>query len=233
MADAKIANGIQKASLSEQVRDWLLQQIGAGELQPGDRLVETRIAETLGISAIPVREAVRELTAMRVLESAPNRGSWVREVRLEETIEALQVRSALEPLAVSGAALKLEGPWPELRTVVESLISAAREGRLADYQKLNQRFHRSIVEASGNQVLLHTWDALAFEVGAHHIMDQLPHDEQMAVAQEHADILAALESGDAKRAAGLLARHARHLIDGLGRKMPDRRNEAAERFMRK
>src|SRR3954453_1018339 len=90
---------ISRTVLREQVKDVLLQRIASGELQPGERLVETRIAQELGTSQAPVREALRDLQLLRLVESEPFRGSRVRVFDEEEMIEVYPVRAVLEELA--------------------------------------------------------------------------------------------------------------------------------------
>ena len=84
---------ISRTVLREQVKDVLLQRIVSGELQPGERLVETRIAQELGTSQAPVREALRDLELLRLVESEPFRGSRVRVFDEEELIEVYPVRA--------------------------------------------------------------------------------------------------------------------------------------------
>ena len=87
---------IKRNSLREQIRDALLQRIGTGQIQPGQRIVEAQLIKEFNVSSIPIREAIRELVAMGMLDCASHRGAWVRKVDMPETIEALQVRTALE-----------------------------------------------------------------------------------------------------------------------------------------
>ena len=84
---------ISRTVLREQVKDVLLQRIASGELEPGERLVETRIAQELGTSQAPVREALRDLELLRLVESEPFRGSRVRVFGEEEMIEVYPVRA--------------------------------------------------------------------------------------------------------------------------------------------
>src|SRR3954468_15644671 len=95
---------IARTVLREQVKDVLLQRIVSGELEPGERLVETRIAQELGTSQAPVREALRDLELLRLVESEPFRGARVRVFDEEEMIEVYPVRAALEELAARLAA---------------------------------------------------------------------------------------------------------------------------------
>lgn len=92
---------LARTVLREQVKDVLLQRIVSGELEPGERLVETRIAQELGTSQAPVREALRDLELLRLVESEPFRGSRVRVFDEEEMIEVYPVRASLEELARS------------------------------------------------------------------------------------------------------------------------------------
>src|SRR5437764_2933287 len=91
--------GFGRTSLREQVRDLLLDRIVAGEYPPGSRLVETRIAQELGVSQAPVREALRDLEQLGCVEYAPFRGSSVRALSVADLLDAFPVRSALESLA--------------------------------------------------------------------------------------------------------------------------------------
>jgi len=206
---------VQRDSAAQQIRDWLLEQIARHKLQPGDRVVEARIAQQMGTSSIPVREAIRELVAMGILEASPHRGAWVREVSLEETIQAFEVRAALEPLAVESAAGRLRGKCGPLRRTVRAIVAAARKGDFAEFQHHNQVFHRTIVEVSGNQVLLRVWDSLAFEVRTRFVMDFLTTVDPAAIAREHEPVVDALDRGDAERAAALLRSHSSGLVQYL------------------
>jgi DNA-binding GntR family transcriptional regulator len=151
---------VSRDSFSLHVREYVLQQIASGELSPGERIVEARVAQHFDISAIPVREAIRELVTMRVLESAPHRGAWVRDVSLQETIEAFQIRSVLEPLAAPAAATALCGRANHLRKLGRSLVTAARRRDFVKFQRHNQEFHRTIIQVADNGVLLRVWDSL-------------------------------------------------------------------------
>jgi DNA-binding GntR family transcriptional regulator len=92
-------SAISRTVLREQVKDILLHRIVSGQLKPGERLVETRIASELGTSQAPVREALRDLELLRLVESEPFRGARVREFGDSELIEVYPVRAVLEELA--------------------------------------------------------------------------------------------------------------------------------------
>src|SRR5262245_64764218 len=98
---------VQRSVLSEQVKGRLLQAILDGRYPPGARIVETRVARELGTSQAPVREALRDLEALGVVEISPFRGARVRRPGLEELLEAYAVRAELEAMAARLALPRL------------------------------------------------------------------------------------------------------------------------------
>ncbi|MBI5820451.1 MAG: GntR family transcriptional regulator [Verrucomicrobia bacterium] len=217
MKSAAMADILKRHLLRDQIRDHLLDRIGSGALAPGNRIVEARVCEELGVSSIPVREAIRELVTMGVLAAATHKGAWVREVSLDETVEALQVKSALDALAARLAAPKLKGNCAELRRLYEDIKKAARRRDFVTYQQCNQAFHRHIVETAGNAALLRSWSSLAFEVRTRFIMDFLANGDAVGIAFEHEPIVEAFEEGKTECAAKLLASHSNNLVAYLRR----------------
>lgn len=206
---------LQRNSVREQIRELILERIARGEIAPGERIVEARITELTGASSIPVREAIRELVAMRILDSAPHRGAWVREVSLDETVQAFEVRSVLEPLAARGGAERLASEVGTLRRAAKAIVKAARRRDFAEFQQHNQLFHRTIVMAGGNDVLVSVWESLAFQVRTRFVMDFLTSADPVKIAEEHLPIVEAIESGDCEAAAKSLATHSDHLVKYL------------------
>jgi DNA-binding GntR family transcriptional regulator len=213
-------------SLREFVRDVLLERIARNELSPGQRIIEATLVKEFSISATPVREAIRELVAMGVMDAQNNKGASVRQIRLDQTIEAFAVRAALEALAAPPATTRLQGQCQDLRRAAERIIKAAKRADFADFQEHNQTFHRTIVEAAGNSVLLKVWDSLFFQVRTRFTMNYLRHVDPVAIALEHVPIVDALDSGDCTLAASLLASHSNHLVEFL--KTEQRTQQAAD-----
>src|SRR5919198_6527727 len=154
---------VTRVVLREQVKELILERILNGTYKPGERLVETRIAAELGTSQAPVREALRDLELLRFVESEPFRGARVREVSEEELIEIYPVRAAIEEVAAREAAKRLDGEVEQLEAELEAMRTAAERGDLHEQVEHDVAFHRLIVEAAGNQVLLETWLSLAIE----------------------------------------------------------------------
>jgi DNA-binding GntR family transcriptional regulator len=113
--------------LGQQIREILLERIFKGELQPGDRIVELQLANELGTSQAPVREALRELQSLGFVEHEPYRGTRVRRITEEELAEIFPVRAALEELAAQEAASRLNGRVEELEREFEAMRAAAGE----------------------------------------------------------------------------------------------------------
>jgi DNA-binding GntR family transcriptional regulator len=204
-----------RSSLSQQVRNCILAKVATGELAPGQKIVEARLAAELHVSTIPVREAIRELAAIRVLDYSVHRGARVREVRVSETVDALRVKAVLEALAARLAGARLTERVAALKAHSEQIFQAALGHEWVDYQNQNQLFHRLIVETAGNAILLTLWDSLAFEVRTRFIMDYLRIVDPRELAREHDEILQAIEANDAERVASLLSSHASHLVEYL------------------
>ena len=213
--DAPSGSTASRYSLSQQVRNHILNKVSTGELAPGDKVIEARIAAELHVSTIPVREAIRELAAMRVLNYWVHRGARVREVTVSETVDALHVKGVLEALAARLAGKKLRRSLAELQQYSDHIQEAARRHDWVQYQDQNQLFHRSIAEAAGNQILLSLWDSLAFEVRTRFIMDFLRIVDATELAREHNEILQAVDVGDTGRVAELLSHHANKLVEYL------------------
>jgi len=154
------ANPLPRANLSQLIRDQLLDRIMRGELIPGNRLIELKIAAEYSTSQAPVREALRELEAMGVIETLPNKGARVRTITNKELGELYDVRAQLESYATQlvteqGAPLK-----SKLKDVVRAMRKAARASDSIAFASHNSHFHRIIVESSGNSVLLELWETL-------------------------------------------------------------------------
>ena len=166
----------------------LLQRIVSGELQPGERLVETRIAQELGTSQAPVREALRDLELLRLVESEPFRGARVRPFGDSELVEIYPVRAVLEELAARLATETLAGDVAALEHEVDAMRAAARRGDLNQLVQHDFAFHRLIVEAAGNAPLTQCWKSLGVE-GRITITIYEIHVEPADAAERHVPIL--------------------------------------------
>jgi DNA-binding GntR family transcriptional regulator len=208
---------VSRRVLREQIKELLLERILAHRYAPGDRLVETRIAQELGVSQAPVREALRELETLRFVESAPFRGTWVRGVSDRELAEIYPIRAALEDVAARAAAERLAG---EVAPLEREIRTMARAKDLHEQVEHDVRFHKLIVEASGNARLVELWESLQVEARTMITAIRTGLDP-MEVARRHEPIVAALRRRDADAAGQEIRRH----VEDFGRMFMTARND--------
>ncbi len=206
------ALGRDHASLGQQVTDELRHAILTRRHKPGDRLVEDRLSEELGVSRVPIREALRALAAEGLVDVQPRRGATVAAVSPEVARDLVEVRATLEGLNARLAARHRDPAIvAELRIVLESGNQAAGSGDVDDLVRLNGAFHDKLGEAGGNTIL---WD----------IMRTLRERTGLVFAanttrraredwDEHSRILAAVIDGDEELAAMLATRHVRRAAE--------------------
>ncbi len=199
-------HALRRDSMAERVRQELLRRIMSGDLPPGTRLVELDVARDLNTSQGPVREALRQLEGVDLVVIEPYKGTRVRDVTTRDISEAFMVRAALEELAGQQAAKSLKGRVGELRKEAEAIRKAATQKNIELYAKHDHNFHRMIVSAAQNRILLRTWNSLAFEV---RLQIRLAKGKvNLSQTQEaHWEILKALELGNGNSAGRLLHKH--------------------------
>jgi len=215
-------SAISRTVLREQVKDILLHRIASGDLKPGERLVETRIAAELGTSQAPVREALRDLELLRMVESEPFRGARVRAFGDAELIEVYPVRAVLEELAAREATKLLDGDVTLLEREVEAMRAAAKRDDVNALVRHDIAFHRLMVEAAGNVVLEQCWKSLGVE-GRITISLYGTYVEPEEAAERHVPILEAIRS----RKPAVAAREARKHVESFAR-IARNRAKAAE-----
>jgi DNA-binding GntR family transcriptional regulator len=195
---------VARTVLREQIKDILLERILRGELEPGERLVETRLARELGTSQAPVREALRDLQLLRLVESEPFRGARVRAVDDERLLPVFPVRMALEDLAAREAARRAGGDVSALEDELEAMRAAAAAGDWRTQISHDLAFHRAVVEMAESEPLLQSWLVLGVEVSTA-FATYWTYWDQLDLAEFHVPIVDAIRDGDASRA-GLEAR---------------------------
>ena len=199
---------VSRTVLREQIKEILLERILRGELEPGERLVETRIARELGTSQAPVREALRDLQLLRLVESEPFRGARVRAVDDAQLLPVFPVRAALEELAAREAAVRANGDVRPLeRELVAMREAAAREDWRTQISH-DLAFHRTVVEMADNEPLLQCWLVLGVEVSTAFAV-YWTYWDQMDLAEFHVPIVEAIRAGDPARAGAEARKHVR------------------------
>jgi DNA-binding GntR family transcriptional regulator len=217
---------VARTVLREQIKEILLERILRGELEPGERLVETRLARELGTSQAPVREALRDLQLLRLVESEPFRGARVRAVDDADLLPAFPVRAVLEELAAREAARHANGEVAPLESELEAMRQAARREDWRTQIAHDLAFHRAVVELAANVPLLDCWLALGVEVSTAFAV-YWTYWDPLELAEFHVPILEAIRAGDAPRAGAEARRHVRRTEQVVRRRTrADRRKEA-------
>jgi DNA-binding GntR family transcriptional regulator len=199
---------IEREVLSARVKDRILRWILEGELAPGSRIVETRVARQLGTSQAPVREALRDLATLGFVEIRPYQGSRVRQPSAAELREAISVRGELEAMAGRLAAERITpGILRQLETLYGKMGDAAARGDTHEQALHNTRFHRIIVQAAGNRALERAWGVLE-PFGRTYVTASMPGVDLRWLGERHREIIDALRDRDPERAGVALRQHA-------------------------
>ena len=216
---------IPRTVLREQVKAVLLERILRGDLEPGERLVETRLARELGTSQAPVREALRDLELLRLVESEPFRGARVRAVDDSQLLPVFPVRAVLEELAAGEAARNADRDMDALDRELDAMRKAADSADWRTQITHDLAFHRTMVELAGNEPLLQSWLVLGIEVSTAFATYRTLW-EQAELAEFHVPIVEAIRDGDARRAGVEARKHVRR----TERVVRQRTRDAADRM---
>ncbi|BEU87964.1 GntR family transcriptional regulator [Selenomonas sp. TAMA-11512] len=141
--------------LREVVADALREAIRKGILEPGERLMEINLAEELGVSRTPVREAIRKLELEGFVVMMPRRGTYVSEISIRDINEVFEIRTSLETLSSGLAAERITAE--ELETLQRLLVEIGRyidEGDMEKIVETDMRFHDLLYQASRNSRLV-------------------------------------------------------------------------------
>jgi DNA-binding GntR family transcriptional regulator len=215
-----VGRALSRSVLADQVKDRILEGILNGHHPPDSRIIETKIARELGTSQAPVREALRGLEALGVVEITPFRGARVRRPSRREIIDAYAVRSTLEALAARLTVPRLtDANLAELAGHLEAMRAAASKADGRAVAEADARFHGRIVELADNQTLVKVWRSLE-PFSRTYLTLVVPGADPQWSASLHAPILAALERRDVEEVVGALQLHFDEVRDNMARRWP-------------
>lgn len=204
-------NDVRDTSLAKLVRDDMLGLILKGVLVPGQRINEPDVATRLGVSRVPVREALRELESSGLVVARKHAGVFVRQLAAPEIRDLYQMRALLDGFAGRQVAQRSSlDNAPLLRVLDDSMATmqdAASQHDVQRYYGENLRFHWTIIEAAGNQSLSETYRGIVQKLHVSRLKN-LAHDSSLQESiAEHVDIASALRQGDPERCNQLLTEH--------------------------
>jgi DNA-binding GntR family transcriptional regulator len=204
-------------TLREAAADEIREMINRGELQPGERLLEDRLAEQLGVSRNPIREAIRILENTGLVEVTPRRGAHVALLDPVRAIELLELRSVLEAFAAQLAAKR--GTVEQVRKIRETFEegkAATAAGDAVKAARCHRQFHLAIEEAAGNSYLGPTVEPLRAQTEL--VFSVLIDTRGLLGWEEHVAMLEAIEARDEDAARIATRRHMSSVLDDLRRR---------------
>ncbi len=214
--------------LHETVIDQLRDLIVQGELAPETKLNERVLAERLGTSRTPLREAIKFLASEGLVELLPNRGAVVAPLKPEKMKEVFVVLGALEALAGDLACRNAsEADIAEIRALHFHMLAHHAAGELAQYFKYNQQIHSRIMDCAGNATLAASYRSLNEHVKRARYLANLSRERWDKAVQEHGEILDALTRRDGARLQALLRDHLANKLVLVMEALDKRKAEAA------
>jgi len=206
---------VRARSLAEQVADAIVEGIARGVLQPGARIVEAETAAELGVSRLPVREALKILEIQGIVQLSPHRGARIADIDEEKVGRVREARAALERIAVRDA-LQAYRSDVEAAKRLDAIIARMEEHYARrDWSALNKAdidFHREICRTSGNEVVATLWETLARHVRIVFGRETSAHRNPRGIVDEHYELRNALVDSRVRTLDSLLERH----IKGTG-----------------
>lgn len=215
------SKGTEAVNAADRAYERLRAQFLAGQLMPGQRLVEAELVESLGVSRAIVRAVLSRLDHDGLVDKEPNRGARVRMVSEEEAIEITQVRAALEGMAARFAALNATSHDIEaMREILAEMRVLLGQNDLLAYSDCNRRLHQLILTASGHTLA----QRLVAHLGAQMVRFQyrtilVPGRANQSLA-EHTALVDAIVTRDADKAEEAMRNHLAHVSESLARTTP-------------
>lgn len=188
----------------ENLRNAILE----GDLKAGKRLMEVQLAEQLGVSRTPIREAIRKLELEGLVVMLPRKGAYVANMSFKDLIDVLEIRASLEGLAAYLAAeRRRDEDIVELERVAKEFEKSVRETDIDNVLKKDIEFHEKIFLMANNKKLYHLITSLWEQVHRFRVTYVSNYDASLSLVDEHNKILEAIKSGDSELAKKYATEH--------------------------
>jgi phosphonate utilization transcriptional regulator len=198
---------LQRHSLANLVQAEIERMILDGEIGSGAKLTEATLAEQLGVSRGPVREAFRMLEEAGLVRTEKNRGVFVRDVPIEEAMEIFELRAVMDLYVGRKLAQGLSPVQVrEVRQLSDAIDQAAKSDNARDYHRFNLKFHDRLLELAGNAKLMTTYRKLVNELSLFR-RQNLTAESMTVYSREHRQIVKAIAAGDAEAAGQAMYQH--------------------------
>lgn len=208
LQDDETTLNIPYTSKVDYVYKILLENIIQGELSPGTRLQENKLAEGFGVSNTPIREALRKLKRESLVETKSHKGSYVAHVTIEEAKEIYEIREILEGLATKRATKNAsEEQLHQLKQLIQQMEDNLSNDDIKGYSQLNEEFHNKLAKISGSRAYKYIRDLR----NQSKVLMQYPAELRPETSlTEHKEIMAAIEKRNVEDAELLVKKHIRN-----------------------
>ena len=206
--------------LRDVVFNTLRQAILRGELKPGERLMEIQLANKLGVSRTPIREAIRKLELEGLVLMIPRKGAEVAEITEKNMRDVLEVRKALEELAVQLACDKItKEEIEEMKKAAEDFKKILKSKDITEIAEADVRFHDIIYMATDNQKLIQLLNNLREQMYRYRIEYLKDVESRKTLVKEHYEICDALKHRDAEGAVEKMCIHIKNQQEAIRRSL--------------
>lgn len=209
--------------LRDVVFDVMREAIVSGKLKPGERLMELQLAEEMGVSRTPVREAIRKLELEGLIVTIPRKGAYVAGLTLKDAAEVFEIRGSLEGLAANLAAERItEEEIEKLERVLVQTKECISKKDIKTLVERDEEFHDIICNASRNKKLTAILNNLREQIHRFRVTSLTKNPERLkGIFEEHERILAAIGSRDPERAEELVKEHIENVENSIMRTMKE------------
>ena len=218
MTDTKFnINTNEYLPLRDVVFNTLRDAILTGKLVPGERLMENQLAEKLGVSRTPVREALRMLELENLVELVPRKGAQVLDMSEKDIVNILEVRSALEGLATALACKKMTPEdLQQLKDLEADFEKAVTENEVERFVDIDEDFHDMIFAATENDKLINIFRNLRIQLYRYRMAQAKNNETSMStIVAHHRSIIRAIENHDGEEGASIAQGHIKYQTDSI------------------
>ncbi|MBQ4347351.1 MAG: GntR family transcriptional regulator [Firmicutes bacterium] len=197
--------------LRDVVFNTLRDAILSGKLVPGERLMENQLAEKLGVSRTPIREALRMLAQENLVGLVPRKGAQVLDMSEKDLKDVLEVRASLESLATELACRRMSRQdIARLKTINREFAEAQSKTDYEHTANIDESFHDLIFQAAGNEKLIAIMSNLKMQLYRYRLAYLKLTAQNAITTAHHQEIIAAIESGDVEKGRSVAAEHIRY-----------------------
>lgn len=194
--------------LRDMVFDVLMSAIMQGQLSPGERLLEVQLADEMGVSRTPVREAIRRLELEGFVVMVPRKGAYVAGLSINDVEEVYEIRTVLETLAVRLAAQRMQpADYAQLDDLSEKMRATWQEGNVDNWVSLDASFHELLYKFSRNERLVAMMNNIMEQLSRYRIISLANVEVRHNSLSEHQELIEALKRHDSEAAATAVAMH--------------------------